>query len=61
LQITNTFYKGEKQISSLKQFLIKAFQTDLALMKKNEFGWEDDEVESVIKYQEKALQLLKKI
>ena len=55
------FYKGEKQIPNLKQFLIKAFQSDLAFMKKNKFGWEDDEVESVVKYQERALQLLKKI
>ena len=55
------FYRGEKQIPDLKQFIIRAFQTDLALMKKNEFGWEDDEVESVIKYQEKALQLLKRL
>jgi hypothetical protein len=54
-------YNGKKQIPNLKQFLIKAFQTDLAFMKKNEFGWEDDEVESVIRYQERALQLLKKI
>ena len=55
------FYNGEKQIPNLKQFLIKAFQSDLVFMKRNEFGWEEDEVESVIKYQEKAIQLLKKI
>ena len=55
------YFNGGKPIPNLKQFLIKAFQTDLALIKKNEFGWEDDEVESVIKYQEKAIQLLKKI
>ena len=54
-------YNGEIQIPNLKQFLIKAFQTNLASMKKNEFGWEDNEVESVIKYQEKAIQLLKRL
>lgn len=55
------YFNGGKPIPNLKQFLIKAFQSDLVFMKRNEFGWENEEVESVIKYQEKAIQLLKRL
>ena len=55
------YFNGGKLIPNLKQFLIKAFQSDLVFMKRNEFGWEDEEVDSVIKYQEKAIQLLKRL
>ena len=55
------YFSGKTPIPNIKQFLIKAFQKDLIHMKRNEFGWEDEEVDSVIKYQEKAIQLLKRL
>ena len=54
------FAVGKTPISNLKQFLIKVFQEDLDMMKRNKFfGWDDDEIQSVTQYNEQAIKLLK--